>query len=62
MPWSSNTPKRYKGNAISADLHRSKQLSINFDKEVHRIKKKFLAADYSQKCVESVIRNLETIK
>ena len=55
-------PKRYKGNAINTDLHRLKQLSANFDKEVYRIKKKFLAADYPQKCVESVIRNLKMIK
>ena len=27
-------PKRYKINAISVDLHRSKQISPNFDMEV----------------------------
>ena len=59
MPWSSNIPKRYKRNAINADLHRSKRISGNFDKKIYRIKIKVLAADYPQKIVESVIRNFE---
>ena len=62
VPWSSNIPKRYKRNAINADLHRTKRISTNFDKEIYRIKKKFLAADYPQKFVESVIRNFENDK
>ena len=62
VPWSSNVPKLYKRNAINADLHRSKQISTNFDKEIYRFKKKFLAADYAQKFVESVIRNFENNK
>ena len=40
----------------NADLHRSKRISTNFDKEIYRIKKKFLTADYLQKFVASVIR------
>ena len=56
---SSNIPKRYKRNAINADLHRSKRISTNFDQEIYRIKKKFLAPDYPQKFVESVVRNFE---
>ena len=59
VPRSSNIPKHYKRNAINADLHRSKRISTNFDKIVYRIKKKFLAADYPQKLVESFIRNFE---
>ena len=62
VPWSSNIPKRYKRNAINADLHCSKRISTNFDKEIYRIKKKFLAADYPFKFVESVIRNFENDK
>ena len=46
----------------NADLHRSKQISTNFDKEIYRIKKKFLTADYPQKFVTSVIRNFENDK
>ena len=59
VPWSSNIAKRYKRNAINPDLHRSKRISTNFDQEIYRIKKKFLAADCPQKFVESVIRNSE---
>ena len=62
MPWSSNTPKRYKGNILNADLHHSKRISTNFDKEIYRIKKKLLAAGYPQKFIESVIRNFENDK
>ena len=39
--WSSNIPKKYKRNAISVDLRRSKQISSNFDAEVQIIKSKF---------------------
>ena len=62
MLWSSNIPKRYKRNAINADLHRLKRISTNFDKEIYRIKRKLLAADYPEKFVESVIRNFENDK
>ena len=62
MPWSSNIPKRYKRNAINAELHRSKGFSTNFGREIYRIKKKFLAADYPQKFVDSVKRNFENGK
>ena len=46
----------------NADLYRSKRISTNFDKEIYRIKKKFLTADYLQKFVASVIRNFENDK
>lgn len=32
--WSSSIAKKYKRNAISVDLHRSKQISSNYDTEV----------------------------
>ena len=35
VPWSSNIPKRYRRNEINADLHRSKRISTNFDKEIY---------------------------
>ena len=44
--WSSSTPKKYKRNAISADLHRSKQISSSFDTEVQIIKSKFKSVGY----------------
>ena len=62
MPWSWNKPKQYKQNAVNADLHHSKRISSNFDKEIFQIKNKFLAADYPQKFVESVNRNFENDK
>ena len=55
MSWSESIPKRYKQNAVNADLHRFKWISTNFEKEIYRIKKKILVADYPQKLVESVI-------
>ena len=62
VPWSSNIGKPYKKNAIITDMHCPKRISTNFDKEIYRIKKKFLAADYPQKFVERVIRNFENDK
>ena len=59
---SSNIPKRYKRKAINEDLHRSKQIFTKFDKEIYQIKNKFLAADYPQQFVESVMRNFENDK
>ena len=55
MSWSESIPKRYKQNAVNADLHRFKRISTNFEKEIYRMKKKILVADYPQKLVESVI-------
>ena len=40
-PWLS---KRYKRNAIMGELHRASKIASSFDKEVLRIKKKFLSA------------------
>ena len=62
VPWLSNISKWYKRNAIIADLHPSKRISTNFDKENYQIKKKFLAADYAQNFVESVVRNFKNDK
>ena len=38
LPWSSNIPKRYKRNAINADLRCSKRISTTFDKEIFSIR------------------------
>ena len=62
MAWSSNIPKHYKQNTVNVDLHHSKQISTIFDKETYRIEKNFLAAEYLQKFVESVNRDLENDK
>ena len=62
VPWSSVIPKRYKRMTINTDLHLSKRIATNFDKEIYRIKKKLLAAHYPQKLVESVFRDFENVK
>ena len=54
-PWTSKTPKSYKRNAINGDLHRSKRISSNFDKEIPLIKGKFIKADYPFRFINSVI-------
>ena len=59
MPWSLNIPKRYERNT---DLHRSKQISANINKEISRIENKFLVVDDLQKFVESGTVILRIIK
>ena len=54
--WSSNISKRYKRNAISADLHQPKRISSNFDAEVQIIKSKFKSVDYPLPFTDNVIR------
>ena len=46
MHWRSNISKIYKKNEISVDLHRSKQISLNFDTEAQIIKSKFKSVGY----------------
>ena len=40
-PWTSKTPKHYKGNTINGNLHCSKRIS-NFDEEIFLIKEKLV--------------------
>ena len=54
VPWSSNIPKRYKRNTINTDLHRAKRMATNLDNQLV-IKRKFLAADYPHRFINSVI-------
>ena len=56
---SSNIPKRYKRNAISVDLHRSKPISPNFDTEVQIIKSKFKSVGYPLPFIDNVIRTFK---
>ena len=44
--WSSKTPTNYKRNAITSELHRANKIATDFDKELRRIKTKFLHAGY----------------
>ena len=55
VPWASNFPKRYKRNTINTDLYRAKRIATNFDNELVIIKRKFLAADYPHRFINSVI-------
>ena len=55
VPWASNIPKRYKRNTINTDLYRAKRIATNFDNELVIIKRKFLAADYPHRFINSVI-------
>ena len=52
--WSSKTPKQYKRNIINGDLHRAKQIATDFEKEIVEIKKKFLAANFPSRFINSV--------
>ena len=54
-PWTSKTPKRYKGNAINGDLHRSKGISKKFNEEIPLIKVRFMNADYALHFTNSVV-------
>ena len=44
--WSSKIPTNYKRNAITSELHGAKKIATDFDKELRRIKTKFLHAGY----------------
>ena len=54
VSWALDIPKRYKRNTINTDLYRAKQITLNLDNELVIIKKKFLAADYPHKFINSV--------
>ena len=55
VSWASNIPKRYKRNTINTDLYRAKRIATNLDNELVIIKKKFLAANYPHRFINSVI-------
>ena len=56
--WTSKIPKRYKRNAISADLNRAAQIASTFPEEIPTIKQKFLSADYPPR-FNSVIKQFD---
>ena len=53
--WDSNIPKRYKRN-INTDLNCAKKTASNFNRGLLLIKRKFIAANYPIKLIESAIR------
>ena len=46
VQWSSKIPTNYKRNAITSELQRAKKIATDFDKELRRIKTKFLHDGY----------------
>ena len=53
--WNSQVPKRYKRNAINADLYRAERISSNFMVEKEIIVEKFSEAGFPRIFTESVI-------
>ena len=61
-PCTSKTPKRYKQNTINGDLHHSKTISSNLDKEIALLKEKFNKADCTLSFINSVVNDFQTGK
>ena len=59
---SSKIPKRYKRNSIKGDLHRSKRIASNFEKEIKSIRQIFIKADYPLMFLNSVINQFKNPK
>ena len=55
--WTSQTPRRYKRNAIICELHRAFRISDDFDSEVIRIKSKYANAGFPLAFIEETISN-----
>ena len=49
--WSSKSPTNYKRNGITSELHRAQKIVKEFDKELGRIKTKFLHAGFPVKFI-----------
>ena len=58
---SSKAPFRYKKDAINSELHRAKDISLNFQSEIARIKVKFLKAVFPYKVIENTINNFNNV-
>ena len=58
--WSSNIPKKYKRNAINADLHRAAKISSNLSQEKDVNTRKFSKARFPRRFVDSVVRQYDT--
>ena len=52
----SKIPKRYKQNAVHADLNRAAQITSTFTEEIPTFKQKLLSADYPHRFLNSVIK------
>ena len=56
--WTLKIPKRYKQNAINADLNSAAQIASTFAEDTPTIKQKFLSADYPLRFVNSTIKQV----
>ena len=56
---SSQIPKRYKRNSIKVDLHRTKNISTNFEEELKLIRNKFIKADFPVPFINIVIKDFK---
>ena len=54
--WTSKIRKRYKRNAINADLNRAARIASTFTEAIPTIKQKFLSPDYPPRFVNSAIK------
>ena len=52
--WSFKISTNYKRNAITSELHRTKKIATDFDKELRRIKTKCLHAGYPVKFISDI--------
>ena len=57
--WNSKVPKKYKRNAINADLYRSVRTASDMDKEIKAVKEKFTKAGFPVRFTDSVIRQFD---
>ena len=57
--WSSQTPRRYKRNAIFCELHRASVISDDFDGETANIRERYLHAGYPVGFVNETIKNFK---
>ena len=57
--WSSKTPVRYKGNAVTEELNQAKRIASDFNKELKRIRQKYQNAGFSLKFINETICNFE---
>ena len=60
--WKSAVPRNYKKNVIVGDLHRANKISSDLEKEISRIKAKYLKAGYPNGFIDSIINDFHQAK
>ena len=60
--WSSQTPRRYKRNAITCELHRALSISDDFEAEVVKIREKYKNAGFPYGFVNDTIKKIRFSK